>query len=172
MRKENEMKHWKLGSVSGWSTYGEGELKQFTKGQIKFKVMGNCTFEVWDQTSGLMVGKGTDDIIDVEFISPTDAEVLIKFDKKGVIQTNIRDTDQTVEKVYADENFVNLNPRVAQNPDFVRMENILKLQKQQFDAQLAAEKARTAAIQAAAEPVVEAVEEAQADDTGDVEAAG
>jgi len=96
---------------------------------------------------------------------------LIKFDKKGVIQTNIRDTDQTVEKVYADENFVNLNPRVAQNPDFVRMENILKLQKQQFDAELAAEKARTAAVEAAAAPVVEAVEEAQADDTGDVETA-
>jgi len=165
------MKHWKLGSVSGWSTYGEGELKQFTKGQIKFKVMGNCTFEVWDQTSGLMVAKGTDDIIDVEFISPTDAEVLIKFDKKGVIQTNIRDTDQTVEKVYADENFVNLNPRVAQDPTIMMYQNLLKQQADQYASTLAAEKARTAAVEAAAAPVVEAVEEVQADDTGDVETA-
>lgn len=165
------MKHWKLGSIGAWASYGEGELKQFTKGQIKFKVMGNCTFEVWDQTSGLMVAKGTDDIIDVEFISPTDAEILIKFDKKGVIQTNIRDTDQTVEKVYADENLVNLNPRVAQDPTIVMYQNFIKQQAQQYAASLAAEKARTAAIQAAAEPVVEVVEEAQADDTGDVETA-
>ena len=118
-----------------------------------------------------MVAKGTDDIIDVEFISPTDAEVLIKFDKKGVIQTNIRDTDQTVEKVYADENFVNLNPRVAQDPTIMMYQNLLKQQADQYASTLAAEKARTAAVEAAAAPVVEAVEEVQADDTGDVETA-
>jgi hypothetical protein len=133
--------------------------------------MGNCTFEVWDMTTNMMVGKGTDDIIDVEFITQTETEILIKFDKKGVIQTNIRDTDQTVEKVYADENLVNLNPRVVQNPDIVRLENILKLQKQQFDAQLAAEKARVEAFNAASEPVVEEVQEAEADETGNVETA-
>ena len=79
--------------------------------------------------------------------------------------TRCQSNDQSVEKT-VDEEFVNLEPRIRENKEFAQMVEIMKLNKQHFDAQMKDERTQLAelrqqiaAMQAKQNEVVEEVTE-------------
>ena len=92
--------------------------------------MGVGKIEVWSTTddgkSEMLQGIGNDEKFHIETITDTDIDFLIKTEKNCKAYLNVPDLDQNVEPKYADESFVNLEPRIAQNPELVRMQNMFK----------------------------------------------
>jgi len=167
------MKHCKCGVLDNWSQYGAGEVISFLSNRprrVSFEVMANSPVEVWascegnDLSNAILVGVG-DDKLSVEYTAKSDSWVLIKADKKAQVFVNIPDLDQTVSKT-VDEEFVNLEPRIRENKEFAQMVEIMRLNKQHFDAQMKDERTQLselrqqiAAMQAEKTEVVEEKEE-------------
>lgn len=163
------MKHFKVGVLDHWKQYQAGSVICFSANRprrVKFEVIANSPIEVWvdkedsDLSKAILVGCG-DDKMSVEYTATGDSWILIKADKKAAVWVNLPDLDQNVTRTIDDE-FVNLEPRVRDNKEFAQMVEIMKLNKQSFDAQLQSERKqlqelrqKVADIQAAKEKVVE-----------------
>ena len=167
------MKHFKVGVIDHWSNYNAGEVIAFPSNRprrVAFEVIANSPIEVWvdvnssDLSKAKLVASG-DDKMSVEYTAKADSWVLIKADKKAQVWVNLPDLDQSVEKT-VDEEFVNLEPRIRENKEFAQMVEIMKLNKQHFDAQMKDERTKLAELrqqiaemQAAKTEVVEEVTE-------------
>jgi ribosomal protein L29 len=167
------MKHFKVGVIDHWSNYNAGEVIAFPSNRprrVAFEVIANSPIEVWvdvnssDLSKAKLVASGDDKML-VEYTAKADSWVLIKAEKKAQVWVNLPDLDQSVEKTI-DEDFVNLEPRIRENKQFAQMVEIMKLNKQHFDAQMKDERIQLAelrqqiaAMQAEKTEVVEEKEE-------------
>ena len=167
------MKHFKVGVIDHWSNYNAGEVIAFPSNRprrVAFEVIANSPIEIWvdvnssDLSKAKLVASG-DDKMSVEYTAKADSWVLIKADKKAQVWVNLPDLDQSVSKT-VDEEFVNLEPRIRENKEFAQMVEIMKLNKQHFDAQMKDERVQLAemrqqiaAMQAKENKVVEEKEE-------------
>ena len=170
------MKHWKNGPLQNWKEQPKAEFVQFqTSGprRVKFEVMSVGKCEVWATQDGgqseTMVAVGCDEKFYVETVINKDTDFLVKTEKSCKAYVNVPDLDQNVEPKYADENFVNLEPRIAQNPDIVRLQNMYKSTVAMMQQQIAEANARakSEAKTDVVEDVVEVTQEEEA--TNDTE---
>lgn len=170
------MKHWKNGPLENWKEQPKAQFITFqTSGarRVKFEVMSVGKCEVWATQDGgqseKMVAVGCDAKLYVETVIHQDTDFLVKTEKSCKAYVNIPDLDQNVEPKYADENFVNLEPRIAQNPDIVRLQNMYKSTVAMMQQQIAEAnaKAKSAAKTEVVEDVVEVTQEEEA--TNDTE---
>lgn len=173
------MKHWKNGPLKNWVANKKGELIPFEASgprRIKFEVMTVGKTEVWAMYDGgqseTLVAIGENEKFYVETVIERTVDLLVKTEAKGQAYLNIPDLDQGVEAKYADENFVNLEPRTAQNPELVRMQNLFKSTVAAMQQQVAQQKqiidsmSNNNAEDAVVEPVA-TEEEATTDAEGD-----
>jgi hypothetical protein len=148
MKRKNAMKHWKNGPILNWKAQPKAEFLSFKANgprRIKFEVMSVGKCEVWATHDGgqseTLVAVGENEKFYVETVIDKDIDMLIKTENKCTAYVNVPDLDQSVEKRYADENFTNLEPRVAANPDLVRMQNMFKSTVEMMKQQIAQQKA-------------------------------
>lgn len=147
------MKHWKLGPVSEWVEYKKDEVMEFPTirpMRVKMRVMGNGRFEVWclegeTYETKKLLAAGQDDMIYVEYTANEDTAVVIKKEAKMTVLVSCPDVDQTVEKVFEDENWVNLEPRIQENPEIVRMRKLMERNNAMMQEMVEADRARAAA---------------------------
>jgi hypothetical protein len=141
------MKHWKNGPLKNWVANDKGKLIPFEASgprRIKFEVMTVGKTEVWATYDGgqseTLVAIGENEKFYVETVIERTVDLLVKTEAKGQAYLNIPDLNQGVEAKYADENFVNLEPRTAQNPELVRMQNLFKSTVAAMQQQVAQQK--------------------------------
>jgi hypothetical protein len=142
------MKHWKNGPIGNWVAQPKGQFLTFEANgprRIKFEVMSVGKCEVWATHDGgqseTLVAIGENEKFYVETVIDKNIDMLIKTENKCTAYVNVPDIDQSTEAKYADENFVNLEPRIAQNPDLVRMQNMYKSTVAMMQQQVAQQKA-------------------------------
>jgi hypothetical protein len=174
MKRKNAMKHWKNGPLKNWVANDKGKFVTFeTNGprRIKFEVMSVGKCEVWATYDGgqseTMVAIGENEKFYVETVIERTVDLLIKTEAKCTAYLNIPELDQNVEAKYADENFVNLEPRTAQNPELVRMQNMFKSTVAAMQQQVAQQKQIIDSMSKnnTEEPVVEPVATEEAETT-------
>jgi len=170
------MKHFKVGVLDYWNQYNLGSILSFPSNRprrVKFEVVANSPIEIWvDKESGdlskaILIASG-DDKMSIEYTATKDSWVLIKADKKAQVWVNLPNLDQRVEKTAADE-FVNLEPRIRENKEFAQMLEMMKLNRQSFDAQMADERMQLQQLRAQIAEMkkqeAEVIEEPVKDDT-------
>jgi hypothetical protein len=174
MKRKNAMKHWKNGPLKNWVAYEKGKYVTFEASgprRIKFEVMSIGKFEITASYDGgqneTLVAVGADEKIYVETVIERTVDMIIKTEAKGTAYLNIPDLDQSVQGKYADENFVNLEPRTAQNPELVRMQNMFKSTVAAMQQQVAQQKRIIDSMSKnnTEEPVVEPVATEEAETT-------
>jgi hypothetical protein len=145
------MKHFKVGVIDHWSNYNAGDVIAFPSNRprrVAFEVIANSPIEIWADVEGSDLSKAVliasgDDKMSVEYTAKGNSWVLIKADKKAQVWVNLPDLDQNVAKT-ADEEFVNLEPRIRENKEFAQMVQIMKLNKAHFDEQMKDERMQLA----------------------------
>ena len=145
------MRHFKAGSIDHWVRY-EGEDIIFDNAHVHsvhLKVISDKPFTVLasdEENDKVLVGVGNDEVIQVSMtiVRPT----TIKVKSNGNTHVWIPENAVGATRVYPDENFVSLEPKVTKSPEIYRIEMAMRENQAKMVALLQAE--RSARLEAEA----------------------
>jgi hypothetical protein len=172
------MRHYKAGSLDHWTRY-EGEDIVFDNAHthsVHLKVISDKPFTVTasdEENTNVLVGVGNDEVIQISMtiVRPT----TIKVKGNGNTHVWIPESAAGATRVYPDENFVSLEPKVTKSPEIYRIEQMMLENQRRMMGMLQAE--RNARLEAEAlhssslaetpssqEPVSEELSQTDSDD--------
>lgn len=175
------MKTFKNGPLAAWKQITAGDVIEFksTKPRhVRFQITANSPVEIWagsdaDLSDAVLIG-ATDEKCQIEYTSKGTSFVMIKAEKKSAVYINAPDFNQSV-KQSEKPSFTSIEPRIKKNTEFDRMMQMMRLNEEQRNRELASERAELRAkiaelgeqakvVQESPADVIEPVEEVLADD--------
>jgi hypothetical protein len=137
------MRHYKAGSIDHWTRY-ENEDIVFDNNHVHsvhLKVISDKPFTVMasdDENKNVLVGVGNDEVIQISLtiVRPT----TIKIKSNGNTHVWIPESAAGATRVYPDENFVSLEPKVTKSPEIYRIEQMMLENQRRMMQMLQAER--------------------------------
>jgi hypothetical protein len=175
------MINFKNGPLASWKQIAPGDVIEFKSNKprhVRFQLTANSPVEIWAgsdpaMSDAVLIG-ATDQKCQIEFTSNGTSFVMIKAEKKSAVYINAPDFNQSV-KQSEKPSFTSIEPRIKKNTEFDRMMQMMRLNEEQRNRELAAERAELRAKiaelgapakqpQEAVEDLIEPEKEVSADD--------
>lgn len=145
------MRHYKAGSLDHWTRYENEEIifNNDHTHSVHLKVISDKPFTVTasdDENKNVLVGVGNDEVIQISMtiVRPT----TIKIKSNGNTHVWIPENAVGATRVYPDENFVSLEPKVTKSPEIYRIEQAMLENQQRMMQILQAERNARLELQA------------------------
>ena len=141
------MKTFKNGPLAAWKQITAGDVIEFKSNKprhVRFQITANSPVEIWagsdsNLSDGVLIGS-SDEKCQIEYTSQGTSFVMIKAEKKSAVYVNAPDFNQSV-KPSEKPSFTSIEPRIKKNTEFDRMMQMMRLNEEQRNRELAAERA-------------------------------
>mgnify|MGYP006075286209 FL=1 len=138
---------FKNGPLAAWKQITAGDVIEFKSNKprhVRFQLTANSPVEIWagsdsDLSDAVLIG-ATDQKCQIEFTSKGTSFVMIKAEKKSAVYINAPDFNQSVAQSEK-PSFTSIEPRIKKNTEFDRMMQMMRLNEEQRNRELAAERA-------------------------------
>lgn len=137
------MRHYKVTTLDHWVRYENEEIVFDNKHvhSVNMKIISDKPFTVLasdDENKNVLVGVGNDEVIQVSMtiVRPT----TVKIKSNGNTHVWLPENAVGASRIYPDENFVSLEPKVTKSPEIYRIEQMMRENQLRFMQMLNAER--------------------------------